>query len=288
MKKEQLKSILKQVIKLTLTTVALIYVFNKIDFQQFVDSIKQVNIFFFILAVAAFNTSKSIAAFRVREFYEVIGINLDKIFNLKLYYVGMFYNLFLPGAIGGDGYKVYLLKQGNQEVKVKSLISSTLLDRLSGLALLLVLALLFVLFSSFEGNIPYFHTVLIVLLILVMPTFYLFIRFLFPGFLRKYFITSQYSFWVQLGQVLCAFLLLVALSVSDFYMDYLALFMASSVVAVLPFTIGGVGARELVFIFGFQYLNIEEGKAIAFTLLFFAVTAITALIGLVFTYQIDK
>ncbi len=64
--------------------------------------------------------------------------------------------------------------------------------------------------------------------------------------------------------------------------------MASSVVAVLPFTIGGVGARELVFLYGYQYLEIDKPTAIAFTILFFASTAITALLGIFYSYKIDQ
>jgi uncharacterized membrane protein YbhN (UPF0104 family) len=58
------------------------------------------------------------------------------------------------------------------------------------------------------------------------------------------------------------------------------LFLLSSVVAVLPFTIGGIGARELVFIFGADYLLIDKNTAVAFSILFFIITAVSSLSGI--------
>ncbi len=63
--------------------------------------------------------------------------------------------------------------------------------------------------------------------------------------------------------------LLNSLGVSENLIAYMALFLISSVVAVLPFTIGGVGARELVFVLGHQWFGIEQNTAVAFSLLFF-------------------
>lgn len=268
-------------VKLLITGVALYYVFQKVDRQELLNSILETKIGFYLLAILAFNGSKVFSAFRVLEFYRAIGIYLSRLFNLKLYYVGMFYNLFLPGSIGGDGYKVYLLKQGNNKVKTKLLVAATLLDRLSGLAILFLLGGVFFLLSSFDANMFSLDIITTAAIIAVIPVFYLFIKFFFKSFVSAFWKTTFYSVAVQVGQVLTALALLYALSVPSGFNDYLALFMVSSVVAVIPFTVGGVGARELVFLYGFQFLNIEKDKAIAFTLLFFSVTAITALFGLI-------
>jgi hypothetical protein len=44
----------------------------------------------------------------------------------------MFYNLFLPGAISGDAYKVVLLTR-KYDVSYKKITAAVLLDRFSGL-----------------------------------------------------------------------------------------------------------------------------------------------------------
>ncbi|MEP0712640.1 MAG: lysylphosphatidylglycerol synthase domain-containing protein, partial [Algoriphagus sp.] len=53
----------------------------------------------------------------------------------------------------------------------------------------------------------------------------------------------------------------------------------SSIVAVLPLTIGGVGARELVFVYAHTYAGIDEATAVAFSLIFFLITAMVSLTG---------
>lgn len=274
-------------LKLGLTVVSLYFVFKKIDFEQVVDRMVSINLFYFLLALLAFNLSKNISAYRIKAYYHAIGIFLKNTYNIKLLYLGMFYNLFLPGSIGGDGYKVYLLRQ-QFDVKTKYIVSATLLDRLSGLALLLLLAGVFLLFSSYSPPLPHYHLLIVIAALLILPAYYFGNKIFFPVFLKKFGITTHLSFWVQIGQVVTAIFLLLAVSVHEGYMDYLTLFMISSVIAVFPFTIGGVGARELVFLYSFQYLNIHEETAVTFTLLFFFVTAITSLFGLFFSYSLDK
>ncbi len=285
---ENTKKYLKLALKLSITSIALYFVFRKVDFKEIVKVFATVQPWWLFLSFLSFNISKIIASFRIKHFYEACGVSLSSLYNIKLHYLGMFYNLFLPGSIGGDGYKVYLLKKDNDAVKTKHLISGTLLDRLSGLAILFLLTCVFVYQSAFSAEIPYLNLLSIAGGILVIPGFYIFCRILFPVFNSKFLVTLHLSVWVQLLQVVCALTLLYSLGIFDNLMDYLTLFEVSSVVAVLPFTAGGVGARELVFLYGTQYLNIEEASAVAFALLFFGITAATSFIGLFFSYDIDR
>lgn len=286
-KKSSPKKYISLGLKLGLTIGSLYFVFKKVDFQQVVDTMASTNLFYFFLALMTFNLSKIVSAYRIKAYYQAIGIPLNNTYNIKLLYLGMFYNLFLPGSIGGDGYKVYLLRQ-QFDVKTKYVISATLLDRLSGLALLLLLAGIFLFFSSYAPSVPHYHLLIMIATLLILPAYFMGNKIFFPVFLKKFGVTTHLSFWVQIGQVMTAIFLLMAVSVHENYTDYLTLFMISSVVAVFPFTIGGVGARELVFLYGFQYLNIHQETAVTFTLLFFFVTAITALFGLFFSYGLDK
>lgn len=287
MDKKKIKARLSFFVKLALTSAALFFVFKKIDVKEFGRAIRGVKIHYFLLAFVVFNASKAVAAVRLNHFFEAAGLKLSAKYNLILYYVGMFYNVFLPGSIGGDGYKVYLLRQAH-DVKTKDLIWATLLDRASGLALLFFLASIFTLFSTFAVKVEHMRVYSIAVMAAALPGFYVFIKKAFPRFSGKFLVTTHLSLWVQIGQVICSILLLLSLSVDNHYMDYLSLFMLSSVVAVLPISIGGVGAREMVFLYGFRYLCIDQATAIAFTMMFFAVTASTAVVGLFFLYAIDK
>lgn len=283
------KKAIQNIVKLIITGTALYYVFQKIDTHELLSNITKIRVVPYLLAILAFNVSKTFSAFRMLNLYNTIGLRLSKVFNWKLYYVGMFYNLFLPGSIGGDGYKVYLLKQmKRKEVSTKRLVEASFLDRSSGLALLFLLGGIFLLLSSFDINLPYLDIIIIVLIVATLPLFYLFVNILFKSFLPAFWKMTWYSVAVQVGQVLTAGMLLYALSIHAGYMDYLMLFMVSSIVTVVPLTVGGVGMRELVFLYGYQFLNIEKDKAITFTLLFFSVTAISALFGLLASFRLKE
>ena len=283
----RLKRYLKFILKIAITGLALFYISTKIDFKEVGQEMARIHPLWYLLAIISFHISKIISAFRIREFYKILGINIGDLENIKLYYIGMFYNLFLPGSIGGDGYKVYLLKRSSG-IKTRYLISSALLDRLSGLALLVLLACILFLGTEMPALNAWLEPVVWVLLIASLPALFFGIRIFFSRFLPAFRRTTMLSFFVQLGQILCAFCILKALHIQDAYFDYLALFMVSSVVAVIPFTIGGVGARELVFLYGYEYLNIDSSKAIGFTLLFFIALALTSLTGMFFSLGSNK
>lgn len=259
---------------------ALWVVFRKIDTSETLRVLSGISSVHLFAALVLFNVSKIISSFRLERFYHLAGLTLGRIENLRLYYVGMYYNLFLPGGIGGDGYKVYLLNK-KYKTPVKELIKASLLDRLSGLIALLFLGILFAFFPDNQG---FFNTYSLSFLpwigaILLYPLWYLANRFFFKNYLSGIVYTDVQSLGVQLFQIVCAIALLYGLGVEVSLPSYLFLFLVSSVVAVLPITIGGVGARELVFVLGYEFLPIEQNQAVAFSLLFFLVTAFSSLIG---------
>ncbi|MBA4301246.1 MAG: TIGR00374 family protein [Cyclobacterium sp.] len=275
------KNFSKWLLKFGLSSLALFFVFKKVELNRIVEIALSADPFFLALAVLAFNGSKIISAFRLNQFYKAVEVNLTEKYNLALYYLSMFYNLFLPGSIGGDAYKVYLLKQDGKG-SLKSLSMATILDRVSGLTLLVFLSFLLVLVNQELQQVNYLIPFTIFGLILTLPSYYLFTRLLFKSFSSKFWSTTHLSFWVQFGQLLCAYFILLAIGVVSNYLNYLVLFMVSSVVAVFPFSIGGIGARELVFLYAHQFIAIDESHAISFTLLFFSTLAISSLLGLVF------
>lgn len=190
----------------------------------------------------------------------------------------MFYNLFLPGGISGDGYKIYLLNRAYHS-GFKPLTQATLLDRISGLGALLFLGGALFLFSRFAEALGWLVPLAYLGLITVFPVLYLLNRFLFRTFLELFGTTTLYAFGVQLLQLLSAFCIVYAIGVEAQGIDYLTLFLISSVVAVLPISVGGIGVRELTFLYGFGLLAENAAPAISFSAIFFLITALSSLIG---------
>lgn len=275
------KSQLKTALKLLLTGLALYLVFRKIDTAQLLQITKTIQWFWLIPAVLLFVGSKVFTALRLNLYFRNIGLQISEKMNFRLYLVGMFYNLFLPGGIGGDGYKIYLLNK-QFKTSVKSLIQSALLDRLGGLV-----AIVFLLFGLFllvdvkldflEG--PLWNGLMIAGIVLTIPAFWLIQKFFFKDFLPSFWPANAWSMAGQLAQLICAWFILQSLGVTENILAYQLVFLLSSIVAVLPLTIGGVGARELVFVYAHTYAGIDEAAAVAFSLIFFLISAAVSLVG---------
>lgn len=275
------KNQLKTILKLLLTGLALYLVFRKIDTGQLFQLTKSIHWFWLIPAVVLFILSKVATAIRLNRYFENIGIHLSESQNWRLYLIGMFYNLFLPGGIGGDGYKVYLL---NRQFKtpVKKLLQAALLDRLGGL--IAIVFLLFGLFLMVEVKLEYlessvWNALMIAGLVLTIPAFWLVQKLLFKDFLPSFWSGNAWSFAGQVAQLICAWFILKSLGIHETILAYQLVFLLSSIVAVLPLTIGGVGARELVFVYAHTYAGIEETAAVAFSLIFFLISAGVSLAG---------
>ncbi len=270
------KNQLKTVLKLLLTGLALYLVFRKIDTVQLWQITKTIQWFWLIPAVLIFVLSKVFTALRLNLYFRNIGLKISEKLNFQLYLVGMFYNLFLPGGIGGDGYKVFLLNK-QYKTSVKSLVQSALLDRLGGLVA--IVFLLFGLFLLVDIKVEYLESdlwngLMVGGLILTIPAFWLVQKFFFKDFLPSFWSANVWSMAGQLAQLISAWFILQSLGVNENILGYQLVFFLSSIVAVLPLTIGGVGARELVFVYVHTYAGIDEAAAVAFSLIFFLISAV--------------
>jgi uncharacterized membrane protein YbhN (UPF0104 family) len=231
-----------------------------------------------VVAAALFTASKLISSVRLNRFFRAIDLQLSEGYNLRLYWLGMYYNLFLPGGIGGDGYKVYLL--GRQfPGRRAAIFRALLLDRLSGMVALLVLLLLLFAGTDYPG---WWRVGALAMVPFGLALSYGLGRWGFGEFRGAFGRTSWQALGVQGAQVLCAWALLAALGAADgpaSVLPYLLVFLASSVAAVLPRTVGGVGARELTFLYGAKLFGLDPAVAVSVSVLFYVITAGVSLVG---------
>jgi glycosyltransferase 2 family protein len=274
-----MKSFLKASVKILLSAAALYYVFTKIEVRDVIAIFSNVNYFILLLAMIFFIISKVISAWRLNYYFDAAGTKLETRSNLKLYLLGMYYNLFLPGGIGGDGYKIYLLNKKFNK-KVKHLFWGVMLDRINGVFALYLLALAMVPFLGFGSLCSASSLMLIIISILLYVILNRqFLKLYYPVILS----TTLLSFVVQIMQLIAALLILFANDSFDDTIAYLFLFLVSSIVAALPFTIGGVGSREITFLFGAKLLNLDINLSIALSLLFYIITLVVSLGGIYFS-----
>jgi uncharacterized membrane protein YbhN (UPF0104 family) len=231
-----------------------------------------------------FAFSKVLSANRLNSFFSSSGIILPQLINLKLYWLGMFYNLFLPGGIGGDGYKVYYLKK-KLKIPVKKSILALIMDRVTGLFALGIMCVAMSLFVLKGKLHPAIH---IALILTATSLFYFIVYRYFTKFYAMLHVTNLQSFGVQLLQMIASALILIAMGNDQQILSYLFLFLISSVVAAIPFTIGGAGARELTFLYASRFLSLDPAVSVSFSLLFFIITATVSLTGSVYAIWPEK
>jgi uncharacterized membrane protein YbhN (UPF0104 family) len=270
---------LKWLLRIVFSAAALYLIFTKISWQATWSTLARAHVLWLVPAFLLFNCSQLVSATRLLSFYHVIPVRISWLGNAALYYKAMFYNLFLPGGIGGDGYKVYYLHK-YYHAPIKNLITATLLDRLNGLAMLgLFIVLLAVgVLGNGELHFPAWWLVVGYGVILLVASWLL--QRLLPAFFPVAGRAALYSALVQGLQLTAVIFILQSLHVDVHWAAYLLLFLASSVAAVIPFTIGGAGARELVFVAGAPLLGIQAEQAVAVSLVFFLITVVSAIPGL--------
>ena len=224
------------------------------------------------IAFLLFNLSQITSALRLHPYLRTIGVRIGFWEQLKLYYLGMFYNTLLPGGVGGDGYKWYIFaKRGAKSGKVAGAV--LILDRLNGLVGLGIIVALLAgwVIGSWGAVIAVIGVVIGGCIISVLHK-----RLgLWPLFLWG----VGWGLVVQLlqGAVFCG--ILTALGDRGQLIDYLFLFYLSSILSVIPITIGGVGLRELTFLYGSRYFHLSPELGVAAAFLFFTLSLLSSLLG---------
>lgn len=281
--KETLKSFLKLFLKIAVTAICLWYVSRKIDWGKSFDIIQHSNWLWLFVAILLFTASKIVSAFRLNIYFKNIDVQLSQTKNLQLYWLGMFYNLFLPGGIGGDAYKVILLNRTYQ-YPAKQLTAGVLIDRISGVVGLGILADVYYYFVFNGKN---YSLTLLLLLPVGLVAYYFFVLKIFPSFIKGFWPTLWLGLAVQALQVLCAYAIMMALHIQEHETVYILLFLLSSIVAILPLTIGGLGAREVVFLWGSNTLLhlTNDPTPVSISITFYLITLIISFIGLYWVYK---
>lgn len=193
----------------------------------------------------------------------------------------MFYNIFLPGGVGGDAYKVILLNKRYQ-YSVKLLSAAVLLDRISGVVGIGILSAVYYYIVFKGGN---YSLWLLISGVPAMIIYYFIVKKFFPSFMPSFWSTFWLGVTVQALQVICVYCIMAALHLQLHQTEYILIFLISSLVAVLPFTIGGLGAREIVFIWGSKQFLLNQSESIAISLLFYLITVLISLIGMYGVYH---
>ena len=281
-KDSQTTKVLKLLLKIAVTILCFWYISRKIDFTKAKEAVLEADWLWLFLSIAAFAFSKFLASFRLNIYFKNIGIFLSQKQNLKLYWLGMFYNLFLPGAISGDAYKVVLLTR-KFDVSYKKITAAVLLDRFSGL---LALGLILSIYGVMVLDNKLYDTILISGSVLAVIALFIAVKYFFKDFLPGFWPTFLWGIAVQVFQVVCVYCILIGLHLPLHQSEWIFIFLAAAVITVIPISLGGgLGTREFVFVKGAEYFSLDVHVAPIISLLFYLSNALSSVWGVYFIYH---
>ena len=194
----------------------------------------------------------------------------------------MFYNLFLPGSISGDAYKVILLTK-KYKIPYKKTTTAVLLDRFSGL---LGLGLILAVYALLVLKNDLYIVMVVAGPILAVIAFFLLIKFWLKDFIKSFLPTLLLGILVQVSQVICVYCILLSLHLPIQQSAWIFIFLTAAVITVLPISLGGgLGTREFVFREGALFFSLDPSIAVVISLLFYLCTLIGSLPALYFVFN---
>lgn len=275
-----MKKTIISIIQIILSILFIFFTFGKIELNSLGKILKNSNLFLFILSPITYLISQLFSSERLRKLLMINGFKLSFIENGKLYLIGMFYNFYMPGGIGGDLYKTYLLKK-MYSWEVKDTIKIVIQDRLIGLGVLFILLLFLENGLVTDLN----HTIKIIISISGYFVGFYLVKFIFKDN-KGFFKTFILSFVVQFFQFLSIILIIYSLGITTNISQILFFYVISSILSIFSF--GGIGIREFVFFSAASILTVSEELSLSIGLLFTISAAISSLPGLYFIIKKTK
>src|SRR5438477_10684318 len=179
-----MKKILITVFQVSVTVGVLYWVYHDPNRRaQMVEAIQNAQYRWVIMGILAYMVVEIAAAFRWHVLLKVQNIHLSVPRLAGLFFIGMFYNQFLPGGTGGDIIKSYYLLKETPDKKAGALLA-VVFDRFIGLvALVAITATLIAFRYDFLSQKPDTRNLLWVLLILLSSSIaFLLTTFVITGF----------------------------------------------------------------------------------------------------------
>lgn len=281
--KKSYKRLGKYALKIAVSALALYFVFTKIDFRQSMESIRNLNPLYFWSGFGLFILSQVVSVVRLGYICRAEEMDLPFGYNLRLYFVGMAYNLFLPGGVGGDAYKAILFS-GKFGVKVKKVLRALLYDRLSGLLAIAVLIVFLASVVDLPGSWPYRHWYYLLSAMGVLIS-WLLLRWISKQYRSFFSATLLLALAVQFLQALAILMFASSLeggllTFPEHYPSLMLIFFSSSVATAIPVFLGGIGAREAVFGGMALWLGMNEQVMVQTAILFSISTILGSLPGI--------
>ena len=295
--------------KIAVSLGILALILRKVDFNQLWEQLRSAHPTFVIASIALYLLVQALSAYRWYVLLRPIGVKTPYRRILSYYLLGMYFNFFLPTAIGGDAVRVYYLNKETR--KLSRATASVFLDRDIGMAALLLIATVAAAIAGTRINdvplAPIFAMVtvpfvLINLALFYRPSYNLLHRVLSLFKMKKaderveHLFESVNSYrgeWgvlsvamvlsiiIQLGGIFANVVLgyAIGLETTHGWLDFLVFIPAISLISMNPLSVNGTGWREYSYLLLFESVGATSAQATALAVLWLGVLIVTSLPG---------
>lgn len=264
------------------------------DWSGFAQTFQKLRIEIWLLSVGLLCVTQVVSAARWQMFAKLFGFSSSLPRLTAFYFIGMYFNLLLPTSVGGDVVRAYYLNA--ESGRHFPAFISVVLDRLSGLLVLLALACLGVILSPLDLPLWIVATVwglagsvaagFLLLLLLSRHRGQKSQRFqqinaALPSLQRPrlLLITTLLSIFVQVANVVIVMIVGYALELSTPGSFYWILVPVVTLLTLMPLSVNGMGVREGATALLLAPFGVNHGAALSLALAWFAVHAFTSLFG---------
>jgi hypothetical protein len=293
--------------KLLASLLLLAYVLSKVDLQKMLAQLRAADLSWFVLGLLLFLFGVYLRAFRWRALLvdRLLPVPISKL--TQLYFIGQFFNTFLPTGFGGD--VIRMVELARYGVSKAEAVSTVFLDRFSGLMAFFVMTLIALPFASVISSVVIPTSVMTILLAFglagIVGTCLMFERRWTTPLLNNLFARFQFPFKVKVVRLyetlransprataeamLIGFafnLLLIAINYlvsralnQTIDIGYFFLFVPIISTALLLPLPNGLGVRENVYVLLFGSIGVSHESAVLMSLLFWTITMLTGLVG---------
>ncbi len=302
--KKPLNNIISFLLRLTLSFGLLAWIFSKIDMEHTWSVIQSADVGYMLWAGVVFFFINILILLRWDILVRALKLDMPFWTIAKWFFIGLFCNLFLPTSVGGDVVKtIGLSRQAKQKPKV---FASVVLDRLCGFAgIVIVAAVMFVVgYRQIPDRAVGLSIIAMTLFSLTITAvlfshrIYSFCCRLFdrwPKF-KKSIMDVHYDIVLMKGkvsrgiaaillscvaQVLAAYACYVVAKALHQDVDFFYFLIFSPLVCVataLP-SIGGLGVREMGWVYLLSKVGVAQGVAVGISLINFLFMVLVGLIG---------
>ena len=272
-----MKNKIFSILQIVITVFFIYFTVSNLDLSKLFELLNNINILYLIIAASIYFSSQIISSERLRYILNDNKFIISFKKNFTLYLIGLFYNFFIPGGIGGDAYKSFLMNK-KFNWKLSKVVKLLLLDRLIGLGVLccILIGLYEIIFLNFN----FIYLILTLCFLSIIGYYIVKLIFKNQNIFWKSFLYSMASHTIQFISLL---IILYSLGIEDSYFEIIIVFILSSIFSVFSF--GGIGIREYIFLSSASILSFSPELAASIGLLFTISAAISSLPGLKFVFS---